>query len=355
MRYLTDQQVEACPPSAWYRFRKFASRNRGSLVTACVVMAALLTRMVVSLWQAHEARRACRLADLALGYERQARSDAEVQRRRAQAAFDRALNRMSDLYRTLHSGAMRDLPPQARRPLANEIITFFHEIVNDKGDNKVARLEKAQAYLHLGRICGCEGELDQVDGAYEQAIAILDSLSAEYPLEAVHWQELGQAHNLFASHLMSSGRTLRVQREWREAADAYRQAVKVDPSDPRGRGFLGRFLSACFPGAALVRAGRPKEAEAACREALAELESLLVAGQNVHNNLAWALATCPLPKFRDPPRAVQLAREAVGAAPGGNGLLEHAGCCQLSRRRLDGRDRGVAEVGLHGSQQAPGL
>ena len=33
MRYLTDQPVEACPPSAWYRFRKFARRNRAALAT----------------------------------------------------------------------------------------------------------------------------------------------------------------------------------------------------------------------------------------------------------------------------------------------------------------------------------
>ena len=32
MRYLTDQPVEACPPSAWYRFAKFARRNRVALV-----------------------------------------------------------------------------------------------------------------------------------------------------------------------------------------------------------------------------------------------------------------------------------------------------------------------------------
>ena len=37
MRYLTDQPVEACPPSAWYRFRKFASRNRRSLATTAVL------------------------------------------------------------------------------------------------------------------------------------------------------------------------------------------------------------------------------------------------------------------------------------------------------------------------------
>ena len=28
-RYLDDEPVEACPPSAWYRLRKFARRNRG--------------------------------------------------------------------------------------------------------------------------------------------------------------------------------------------------------------------------------------------------------------------------------------------------------------------------------------
>ena len=27
-RYLADEPVEACPPSAWYRFRKFARRNK---------------------------------------------------------------------------------------------------------------------------------------------------------------------------------------------------------------------------------------------------------------------------------------------------------------------------------------
>jgi serine/threonine protein kinase/tetratricopeptide (TPR) repeat protein len=40
MRYLTDQPVEACPPSPWYRFRKFASRNRRSLATTALLAVA---------------------------------------------------------------------------------------------------------------------------------------------------------------------------------------------------------------------------------------------------------------------------------------------------------------------------
>src|SRR5207248_3820540 len=35
-RYLSDETVQACPPSVWYRFRKFARRNKAALATATV-------------------------------------------------------------------------------------------------------------------------------------------------------------------------------------------------------------------------------------------------------------------------------------------------------------------------------
>jgi serine/threonine protein kinase/WD40 repeat protein len=65
MRYLTDKPVEACPPSARYRFAKFARRNRVALATAGLVALALIGGTVVSLWQAEVARHA-RAATLVL-------------------------------------------------------------------------------------------------------------------------------------------------------------------------------------------------------------------------------------------------------------------------------------------------
>src|SRR5262249_19255808 len=43
-RYLAHEPVQACPPSAWYRFGKFARRNRLPLAVACclTVLAAVL-------------------------------------------------------------------------------------------------------------------------------------------------------------------------------------------------------------------------------------------------------------------------------------------------------------------------
>jgi tetratricopeptide (TPR) repeat protein/serine/threonine protein kinase len=37
-RYLNDEPVLACPPSAWYRFRKFAQRNKAALAVASLIL-----------------------------------------------------------------------------------------------------------------------------------------------------------------------------------------------------------------------------------------------------------------------------------------------------------------------------
>jgi serine/threonine protein kinase len=61
-RYLADEPVEACPPSAGYRLRKFARRNRAALGTAMLVALALVAGMGIALWQAAEARESAETA-----------------------------------------------------------------------------------------------------------------------------------------------------------------------------------------------------------------------------------------------------------------------------------------------------
>src|SRR5262245_55038276 len=46
-RYLTDEPVQACPPSALYRFRKFARRYKAALATASAMGLALLIAVAV--------------------------------------------------------------------------------------------------------------------------------------------------------------------------------------------------------------------------------------------------------------------------------------------------------------------
>ncbi len=62
-RYLSNRAVEAGPPSAVYRFRKFARRNRASIATAMTLFVVLLLATAASSWQAIRARQAERHAD----------------------------------------------------------------------------------------------------------------------------------------------------------------------------------------------------------------------------------------------------------------------------------------------------
>ncbi|MFO0808810.1 MAG: tetratricopeptide repeat protein [Gemmataceae bacterium] len=66
-RYLADEPVVACPPSAWYRLRKYARRHTAALAAAGVVAASLVAATGVSVWQAVKARDAQHRAESAEG------------------------------------------------------------------------------------------------------------------------------------------------------------------------------------------------------------------------------------------------------------------------------------------------
>jgi serine/threonine protein kinase len=85
-RYLHDDPVEARPPSTGYRFRKFARRNKATLLTLLVISTALIVGTAVSTWQAVRATRAENLAESRLGAETEARLAETEQRKVAEQA-----------------------------------------------------------------------------------------------------------------------------------------------------------------------------------------------------------------------------------------------------------------------------
>src|SRR5438445_361359 len=76
-RYLADEPVLACPPSAGYRFRKFARRNKGPVLAASLVFLALVGGVIGTTWGLVRADRA--------------RQGEEEQRLAAEANADRAV------------------------------------------------------------------------------------------------------------------------------------------------------------------------------------------------------------------------------------------------------------------------
>src|SRR5262245_32372630 len=82
-RYLNDETVQACPPSALYRLRKFARRNKVVLATAAVVAASLVIGTVAATWQAVRATKAEGLAQVRLETANANYEEAERQRQSA--------------------------------------------------------------------------------------------------------------------------------------------------------------------------------------------------------------------------------------------------------------------------------
>jgi serine/threonine protein kinase len=77
-RYLQDEPVEACPPSAAYRLRKLARKHSRVLLATATFAVLLVTGSAVSIWQALQARAAERTADAARLGESEQRKEAEA-------------------------------------------------------------------------------------------------------------------------------------------------------------------------------------------------------------------------------------------------------------------------------------
>jgi eukaryotic-like serine/threonine-protein kinase len=91
-RYLADEPVLACPPSAGYRLRKFVRRHRGPVLAACVIALALVGGTVGATWGLLAARAA---------------RDAEAKERQdVEAAKDRALKASAELEKNLYEHAI---------------------------------------------------------------------------------------------------------------------------------------------------------------------------------------------------------------------------------------------------------
>jgi serine/threonine protein kinase len=128
-RYLRDEPVQACPPSAWYRLRKLVRRNRGPVLAAVLVLLVLLggivgttVGMVQAQWaQEAEAERAkseekAKLdAEDAADGERNAKLKAQDAARAEKRANEKAQQRLKQIEKGIEilASVFHNLDPQS--------------------------------------------------------------------------------------------------------------------------------------------------------------------------------------------------------------------------------------------------
>src|SRR5262249_7815856 len=141
-RYLHDEPVQACPPSAWYRFRKLARRNKAALGTALVLTLAGLALLAGVLW--HNARLAAKVVEVE---EQQRETQREAER--ADANFNRTLEAVDKFLSRLGHKQLAQIPgmEQVRREVLGEGLGVSQGFLREKSGQPRGGRGASPAYL----------------------------------------------------------------------------------------------------------------------------------------------------------------------------------------------------------------
>jgi serine/threonine protein kinase/Flp pilus assembly protein TadD len=140
-RYLADEPVLACPPSAWYRFRKLVRRNKVPFITGTVVVATLLAASGVVTWKWLDADTAWHAESVAKGKANEALALAKERGERLKQDLDR-LNAANSLVERAQM-----LADQGQWHEAESGLT---EALKLRPDNSYTLSQRGELYLRLG-------------------------------------------------------------------------------------------------------------------------------------------------------------------------------------------------------------
>jgi len=133
-RFLQGEPIEARPPSSFYRFSKFAKRNKLAIITAGLVSAALILGAGVSFWQATIAIGERNEKEIALQDALDARTEAERARAKVEQFVDR-LKASSELTANgrMHAGEEQWAEANADFTRATVLLPEYHAVWSERG------------------------------------------------------------------------------------------------------------------------------------------------------------------------------------------------------------------------------
>jgi tetratricopeptide (TPR) repeat protein len=214
-RYLADEPVQACPPSSFYRFRKFARRNKAALATGTVVALALSVAVAALVVSNIRIRGESAEKAKALQAATASQQESEESLKDALAAVDQMLTRVSE-------ERLRDVPQMepVRRDLLRDALKFYQKFLERRSSDPAIRRETALAYSNMAGLHLQLGDYSAAEAAYRRAFAMLDELSGQAPLEPAVRDKMVLGYLGFS-------KTLRDQGKLDEGQKALRRAVLV--------------------------------------------------------------------------------------------------------------------------------
>jgi eukaryotic-like serine/threonine-protein kinase len=199
-RFLVHQPVVACPPSTWYRFTKFARRNKVAISTVSSITGALLLGTIVSAWQARVAIRERDEKVIALNEARSAEETANKAREDLEG-FNQRLNTTTVLLASgrVHADAQRWSEAYKSYSEATEILPKYFLVWLERGrlNAKLGRWDPAAEDFSQAVEIGCSAQQAELSGvpqllffagqskAYERITRELEPLGTSDPASVV--------------------------------------------------------------------------------------------------------------------------------------------------------------------------
>ncbi|HVX13048.1 MAG TPA: serine/threonine-protein kinase [Pirellulales bacterium] len=266
-RYLRDEPVEACPPSAAYRLGKFARKHRHVLSLAAASALLLATATAVSGWMAFRAR----LAEQAMGRER---DRAEAEAKGAQENFEIAKNAVEDYLSkvTQDPDLTRADFNALRKKLLDSAVPFYQRLVERKPGDAAQEVARGYAYGRLAHLRAQMGEMEEALADAEQARAIFAKLAADFPAVPEYHRGLAERRRSLGYCLYHLGRHDEAESAYRAALAIQEKLAADSPTVPEHRSDLA--ITHLDLGLLLSDLGKRDEAESAYRDALAIQEKL---------------------------------------------------------------------------------
>ena len=186
-RYLDDEPVEACPPSTWYRLRKYARRRKALLTTAALLAATMLVATGVSVSFAIQAN-----AEKDKAVVAQELADQRLAQSRLD--FDRALKALDTVVEELSSPEFAQIPGVAktRSDVLQRMLTLYEAIAAEHDDDPYARQQQAVAYRRISGILRLTAQPERAEKALDQGISILEELLEANPDDKDHKLRLAE-------------------------------------------------------------------------------------------------------------------------------------------------------------------
>ncbi len=250
-RYLSDESVQACPPSAAYRFRKFARRNRASMLTATLISGALVLGIVGSTWQAiranrerDDAERARQAEAVQSGIAEQQRTEAEKQRKQAEANYRKARQAVDDFFTIVSEDKLLNTPgvQSLRKELLETALVYYKEFIEQRADDPKVQAELAGAYFRVGAITDAIGSKDDALAAHGKAREIREKLASENPTVTEYQADLAWSYNMIGKLQHATGLSGEALRSYEKAHEIREKLARENPTVTE----YGRDLAASF-------------------------------------------------------------------------------------------------------------